>query len=305
MVCAIAATVISSCSPCRAEQTGIANNPPTKEVSTPAVTTEEEVSAVDRRRTEEKVVQKKTFGIAPHRQNYLLAITYDSHPNVETYEFADVNEPKHSEVKFQLSFKILLRQNMFRGHGDLFFAYTQLCFWQLYDKALSSPFRETNYEPEVFVKFDTDFDVLGLKIRRFLIGFNHESNGRGETLSRSWNRVYACLVVERGNLVISLKPWYRIPEDDEDDDNPNIEKYMGYGELSGAYRLGEHVFSFLLRNNWRGNENKGAVELGWSYPISDNLRAYVQYFNGYGESLVDYNDSANRIGAGVMLFDWI
>ena len=85
MVCAIAATVISSCSPCRAEQAGIAHNPPTKEVSTPAVTTgEEEVSAIDRRGTEEKVVQEKTFGITPHRQNYLLAITYDSHPNVET-----------------------------------------------------------------------------------------------------------------------------------------------------------------------------------------------------------------------------
>ena len=223
----------------------------------------------------------------------------------ETYEFADESEPNHFEVKFQFSFKLLMWDNMFRGNGDLFFAYTQCSWWQLYDQASSSPFRETNYEPEVFVKFDTDFNVFGLRNRLFVIGLNHESNGRGGVLSRSWNRIYVDFIAERGNLVIGLKPWYRLPEDKEDDDNPNIEKYMGYGELFGAYRMKGHVFSFMLRNNLRRDENKGAVELGWSYPIAQNLRVYVQYFNGYGESLVDYNDYSNRIGAGVMLFDWI
>jgi phospholipase A1 len=79
---------------------------------------------------------------------------------------------------------------------------------------------------------------------------------------------------------------------------------MGYGELFGGYQLKGHVFSFMLRNNLRQN-NRGAVELGWSYPIMTNLRLYAQYFNGYGESLVDYDHSVNRIGIGVMLNDWI
>lgn len=98
-----------------------------------------------------------------------------------------------------------------------------------------------------------------------------------------------------------------MPEGDEDDDNPNIEKYMGYGELFGAYRLplGEHVFSYLFRNNLRKDENKGDVELGWSYPISHNLRVSVLHFNSYGKSLIDYNHHSNRIGAGLMQFDWI
>ena len=61
----------------------------------------------------------------------------------------------------------------------------------------------------------------------------------------------------------------------------------------------------MLRNNLRAHDNRGAVELGWSIPITNNVKGYVTYFNGYGESLVDYNESANRIGFGVMLNDWI
>ena len=304
--CAIAVILFSLFSAAQAEQPGTAGNPPSEEVSTSVVSTgEEEESAIKRRKTEEEKARASAFSITPHRQNYFLLITYDSHPNRETYEFANEDEPKKYEVKYQLSFKVLLWEKMLRGNGDLFYAYTQRSFWQLYHKALSSPFRETNHEPEVFVKFDTDFNVLGLKNRLFLVGLNHQSNGRGGVLSRSWNRIYAEFIAEWGNFVIALKPWYRIPEDEEDDDNPNIEKYLGYGELFGAYRLNGHVFSFMLRNNLRRDENKGAVQLGWSYPITHNVRVYVQYFNGYGESLVDYNDTANRIGIGVMLFDWI
>jgi phospholipase A1 len=306
MFSAIAVSVIPLFSFCRAEQPDTGGNPISEPISTPAVTTsEKEVSAIEGRIIEEKKVGVSRFAIIPHRQNYLLAVTYDSDPNTETYEFADEDEPKHFEVKFQLSFKLLLWDKIFRGNGDLFCAYTQRSWWQLYDQALSSPFRETNYEPEVFVKFDTDFDVLGLRNRLFVIGLNHQSNGRGGVLSRSWNRIYAELVAERGNFVIGIKPWYRIPEDEEDDDNPNIEKYMGYGELFGAYRLNEHVLSFMARHNLRPHENKGALELGWSFPITHNVRGYVQYFNGYGESLVDYCDKASRIGVGLMVFDWI
>jgi phospholipase A1 len=262
-------------------------------------------SALDRRRADEDRIRGSAFAITPHRQNYCLLVSYDPDPNSSTYEFASVNEPKHVEAKFQLSFKILAWKNLLGKRSDLYFGYTQLSLWQVYDKALSSPFRETNYEPEIFFKFDTDFDVLGLRARIVTFGLNHESNGQVEPFSRSWNRVFATLVAERGNLVVALKPWWRIPESDEEDDNPEIGRYLGYGELYGAYRWREHVFSFLVRNNLWTSDNRGAVELGWSFPLLENTRGYVQFFNGHGESLIDHDDSATRIGAGVMLFDWL
>jgi phospholipase A1 len=122
--------------------------------------------------------------------------------------------------------------------------------------------------------------------------------------------------LERGNFLFSLKPWWRTPEDDEDDNNPDIEDYLGNFELLSVYKVGKAVFgrkwlkdstfSLLWRNNLRfDSDNRGAVELGWSFPLYQRLRLYTQWFNGYGESLIDYNDSVNSFGIGLQLNDWL
>lgn len=257
----------------------------------------------DRGEKIESGVDKNRFAVTLYEPNYFLPLTYNSNPNVETYEQDGKAAPNNYEAKFQLSLKMLLWDNIFKNNGGLYGAYTQLSLWQIYDK--SSPFRETNYEPELFLKFDTNFNVFGLRNKLVLFGANHQSNGQDGAFSRSWNRIFVEFIASRGNFSIGLKPWYRIPEDDEDDDNPDIEKYLGYGQLYGAYRWKDNVFSLIFRNNLRADGNKGAVELGWSYGLTPNLRIYLQYFNGYGESLIDYNNSNNRIGIGFMVNDWI
>ncbi len=305
-VLSISIAFIVFSSPCRAEEVGIPENLSGDPVLThPVSKFTKDISPLQRRMKAEEKIYGSSYVLAPHRQNYFLVINYNSDLNKEIYENTGQDAPKNYEAKFQISFKVLTWKKMFGDKGDLFVAYTQRSVWQLYDEALSSPFRDTNFEPEVFVKFDTDFNLGGLKNRFITIGFNHQSNGESESLSRSWNRIYAAFVAERGNLALILKPWYRIPEKEENDDNPNIEKYLGYGELTAAYLMKEHVFTLMFRNNLRANENRGAVELGWSYPFTPKVRVYVQCFNGYGESLIDYNNSVNRIGFGIMLNDWI
>jgi phospholipase A1 len=267
------------------------------------ISPETETPGLKERIQQEKEIQKKPFSVSLHRPNYFLVTTYNNNPNIELYENADQEAPKRYEAKFQLSIRMLVWPELFNGKADLYTAYTQLSFWQIY--SYSSPFRDTNYEPELLLSFDTDFNVLGLTNRLFIFGVNHQSNGMGPDFSRSWNRIYMEFIAERGRFLTGLKTWYRIPEDRDVDDNPDIEKYLGYGQIFGAYTFKKNIFSFLLRNNLRFDKNKGGVEAGWSYPIVNKLKVYVQYYNGYGESLADYNIPGNRIGLGVMINDWM
>ena len=138
-----------------------------------------------------------------------------------------------------------------------------------------------------------------------IIGIVHQSNGQSVNLSRSWNRIYAEFIFHRGNFAFGIKPWIRINEDSEDDDNPDITDYMGHGELTFAYKYNDHTFTLTSRNNLESGFSHGAIELGWSFPLFDYpyLKGYVQYFSGYGESLIDYNNYVNRIGIGILLTD--
>jgi phospholipase A1 len=106
-----------------------------------------------------------------------------------------------------------------------------------------------------------DWKFIGFSNTANQIGVVHQSNGHGGTLSHSWNRIYANLIAERGNLVLAFKPWYRFPEGD-DDDNPDITDFMGHYELSAVYKWGQNEFSLMSRNNLESGFSKGAVELG-------------------------------------------
>jgi len=233
-------------------------------------------------------------------------MTYNASPNSDTSALdLDRNaEAQNTEAKFQLSFKVKLWEDILGKDMDLWFAYTQLAFWQLYNKEFSAAFRETNYEPELLLNFRTNYDLLGLKGRIINIGLNHQSNGRSQPLSRSWNRVVANFGFERDRFNLLLRTWYRIPEKAKNDDNPDIDRYLGYGEIWGYYFWNKHRFGAMLRNNLRPSDNKGAVQLEWSFPLIEHVSGYVQYFNGYGESLIDYNKSVNRFSIGFMLTDW-
>lgn len=260
-------------------------------------------SAVDRRVALEEAASYNPFSITPHKPNYLLPVAHNFSPNRTPFSGRDRNLDG-TEVKFQFSYKVPVVRDLLGDNGTIFVAYTNQSYWQAYNGAESRKFRETNHEPEAFVSFNTDWNLLGLNNSLINVGAVHQSNGRSGSLSRSWNRLFVDFVFERENFYMSLKPWYRIPEDDDDDDNPDITDFMGYGEVRALYQLRDSLFGIMLRNNLR-SDNKGALQLDWSFPLTRNLRGYVQYFNGYGESLIDYDASINRIGVGFLITDWL
>lgn len=251
------------------------------------------------------------FTLMAHKPNYLLVAAYNgSGHNIdlvqEQLNDATIDSWEKTEAQFQLSIKFPLLVGMYDDTFDIYAAYTNRSFWQVYYED-SSPFRETNHEPELWMQFHPNWDFFGFTNTWNSFGFNHQSNGRGGVLSRSWNRLYAWLTFERGNLAFSIKPWYRLPENEENDDNPDITDYLGHYELSASYAWGKHVFSVMSRNNLESGFSKGAIQLSWSFPLGGwpYLRGYVQYFNGYGRSLIDYNQHANTIGVGFSLIDWL
>ena len=239
------------------------------------------------------------FVLYPYESNYLL-YTYTSNINktaIQSYNWGD--EARKDEVHYQLSLGFPIWRGILGDNSLLGASYTQRSWWQLSNKSESSPFRETDYEPQVFLGWATNATLAGWTLRDVEVGFNHQSNGRSEPTSRSWNRAYARLMAQNGNWQVDVKPWIRFS--DSQDDNPNITKYMGHYRLRVGYVWGDSVFSAEGRYNW--NSGYGGGELGWSYPLTRHVRFYTKVFSGYGESLIDYNHRQTRFGVGVTLND--
>ncbi len=254
----------------------------------------EVIDTIDDKETTRTLQQmlSSTFDIYPHHENFLFPFSYD---------MKNKEDRNQLEAKFQLSIKKPIAHDFFGFNETINFGYTHTSLWQLYED--SSPFRETNYKPEIFVTVPYGKrDKTALK--GFTFGFLHESNGQPEETSRSWNRLYLESYFQTGNLFIIPKIWYRIPENENDDDNPDIEDYMGYGDLTLVYPYKSHTFKLLLRDNLKlDDDNKGYAQFDWTFPLfnSKNTFGYLQLSSGYGDSLIDYDKEINRISFGISL----
>lgn len=252
-----------------------------------------------------------TWNFRAYKPMYLLPAFWSSKVN-DTPSSPNPNntvttplEVDDLEAKFQVSFKTKAWENIFGDNGDLWMAYTQSSRWQVYSPDTSRPFRETNYEPEVMLTFRNNYHLAGWNGRLLGIGVNHQSNGRADPLSRSWNRVIGMIGLDRDNWALTVRPWWRVKESASDDNNRDIEDFVGRGDATLVYVRGGHQFSLMGRHSLRGGDRShGAVQLDWGFPIHNSLRGHVQIFDGYGESLIDYNHRATYIGLGVSLLEW-
>ena len=268
-------------------------------------------SLLDRRWELSQDSKLGTWNIRANQPVYLLPAFWTSKKN----EFPQSPNPQNTvdedqnlksmEAKFQISLKTKAAENIFGNNGDVWVGYTQSSRWQVYNSEESRPFRETNYEPEASLIFRTNYNLLGLNGRLLGLTLNHQSNGRSDPLSRSWNRVILNLGFEKDNFALMVRPWYRIEEDFKDDNNPDIKNYIGRGDLTAFYRWNDNDFSLMLRHSLKGGDDShGAIQFDWAFPIKGKLRGHFQLFDGYGESLIDYNHRATYVGLGVSLMNW-
>ena len=268
-------------------------------------------------------VKRNPRAIQPHKRNYFTFSYFDS-----DYEGLDAdsspfdNGLDHAEIKFQISIRVPVMENVLGSQADLYVAYTSKAFWQALNSEASSPFKDINHEPELFMLWPTHWSFGPISSRAVTLGFNHHSNGQlnreladdsgtviYESASRSWNRIMLGAYFEQKNFLWHLQTWYRIPEEEKDDplqatgdDNPDIEDYMGNFELTVQHRISDRYTSTLiLRNNLDREDNYGAVRWDMTFPLTRKLDGIVQLFHGYGESLLDYNSLNSRVAVGFTL----
>ena len=229
-----------------------------------------------------------TFGLIPYHTNYLAPFSYDGRAS---------SGRKKTETKFQFSFQKELGHDWLGLDESYSFGYTQTAWWQILQE--SSPFRETNYQPELFVTIPYKGQESTLKAFKF--GYLHESNGKDGKESRSWDRLYASTILQIGTVFVTPRVWYRLRESDKDD-NPDIHDYLGYGDLTFMYPKGKNLFKGTFTNNLSTSHNRSGVALEWTFPLLDSgVFGFVQYYYGFGESLIDYDKRTNRISVGFAL----
>jgi phospholipase A1 len=252
--------------------------------------------------------------LEPYRKNYVL-IRYTS--NIDKTPTSP--SPNHSvmtpypykkvETKFQYSVKSEIgnyRDLEFLGFKNfrLWGAFTQQAFWQAFNVGNSSPFRDSNYEPELIGTFGTG-NAQGWKLLN--LGFSHQSNGRNEPDSRSWNRLYLQGGWEWNDIYVMGRGWWRIAEKPSKDDNPDLTRYIGRAELSAHWLPDrDDEIILLLRSNLNPHGHKGFLQLDWASPfkVGHSSQINFQLTSGYGDSLIDYNYWQTTIGIGIVFKEW-
>lgn len=252
--------------------------------------------------------------LEPYRKNYLLARRVSNinkspaspspgHAVLTPYAYQNV------ETKFQYSVKSEIgnyRDLEFLGFKNfrLWGAFTQQSYWQAFNVAASSPFRESNYEPEIIGTFGTG-NLQGWKLLN--LGLSHQSNGRSNPESRSWNRLYLQGGWEWDDVYVMGRGWWRIPENPAKDDNPDMTNYMGRAELVTHWSPDrDDEVILLLRSNLDPHVHKGFLQLDWASPFKIGLssKLNLQFTTGYGDSLIDYNHWQTTIAIGIVFKEW-
>lgn len=203
----------------------------------------------------------------------------------------------NSDVKFQLSIAQRLTKSKLPFDTYLFIQYTQKAFWNVFQESL--PMRDLNFNPGI------GLGHLIIRHNKFIgkgyLMLEHESNGKDSTASRSWNRIsMAADVVLTKNWEVQFQTWIPIVDGKY---NKDLLKYKGIFQMAGNFRTDNRRFNCALiltkRKTWWSFNTQ--VELSYKFNNNENQYFFLQYYNGYGENLLEYNKFKSMLRIGFVI----
>ncbi len=211
------------------------------------------------------------FKLESHYNNYIFPASY----------YQVKNEDEIMEAKFQISVKKQLYE---LKEWELYFAYTQIAWFDVYNEQESRPFRETNYNPQFFIRTPKfgPFQLDG--------GYWHESNGGRPDITRSWERWYLEGSWMDEMFDVRVKLWNSFwPED------PEMAETAGSYEVEMTLKYSDIYLTVV--------ETKAYEEVIVSHPMFffDSLYSVYSYRTGKYDNQLDWDKEIERFGIGVML----
>ncbi|MDE6309529.1 MAG: phospholipase A [Muribaculaceae bacterium] len=205
---------------------------------------------------------------------------------------------ENTNVKFQISIAQRLTKTTLPWHTYLYLFYTQKVFWNVLEESM--PMTDLNFNPGIGL--GKPLFVKDRFIGKATLMLEHESNGRDGDASRSWNKVsLAANIMVDPTLMVHGKIWIPIVDGKN---NRDILDYCGIFQVGTSYMSLNRKFGVSLvltkRRGWRPSYNTVA-EFSYRFNNKQNQYLFCQYYNGYGEGLLEYNKFHSELRIGFVI----
>lgn len=204
----------------------------------------------------------------------------------------------NTNIKFQISVAQRLTKTVLPFGTYLYLFYSQKCFWNVLENSM--PMTDLNFNPGIGLT--KPLYVKNRFIGKLTLMIEHESNGRDSIQSRSWNKIsLAGNILVDPCLMVHGKMWIPII------DGQNNKDILHY---CGIYQTGVQVFSknrrftgsvILTKRLGKLFNYNTVIELSYRLFRKENQYAFIQFYNGYGEGLLDYKQYHSQIRAGIVI----
>lgn len=226
------------------------------------------------------------FGL--YKDNYFIFGTSVNHTPTKT----------NTDIKFQISIQQRLTRSTLPFGTYLYLFYSQKCWWNVMENSM--PMVDLNFNPGIGLA--KPLFVKNRYVGKVTLMAEHESNGRDGLASRSWNKIsLAASIMIDPQVTVHGKVWIPIVDGQN---NRDILDYSGIYQVGTEFTSRNRRFTasvvLVKRRGWKLNYNT-IIELGYRIFRRDNQFLFLQFYNGYGECMLDYNQFRSRVRVGIVI----